>query len=57
MLGVTPESVERRLDAEAALAASALRRGFLGGGEGEGAAGEGGVGVRVCVLRVLGVVE
>lgn len=34
--GVTAESVERGLDAEAALAAAPLRRGFLGGGEGEG---------------------
>lgn len=51
-MGVSPESMERRLDAEAALAAAALGGSFLSGGEGEGAAGEESmVGVRVGVLQ------
>ena len=39
-MGVAAESVERGLDAEATLAATTFGRGFLGGGEGEGAAGK-----------------
>lgn len=39
-IGVAAEGVERGFDAEAALSASALGSGFLGGGEGVGASWE-----------------
>lgn len=50
---VAPEGVDRGLDTEAALAASALSGGFFGGGEGEGARGGGGKMERNARVRVL----